>query len=64
MNQMDEGSAEWTLLSSKKRATMTNAVRLQARCCGADAEPGEKGVWRALRSDADADEGAHAVTYF
>ena len=46
---------------------MTNAVRLQARCCGADAEPDkleERGVWRALRSDADADEGALAVTYF
>ena len=36
---------------------MTSAVRLQARCSGADAEPdelGERGVWRALRSDADA----------
>ena len=46
---------------------MTNAVRLQARCCGANAEPdelGERGVWRALWSDADADEGAFAVTYF
>ena len=39
---------------------MTNAGRLQARCCGADAEPdelGERVVLRALRSDADADEG-------